>query len=162
MFHRSVLIAVLLASVAGAAAAQPITGRVVEVIDGDTVMVLVQGREQLKVRLAGIDAPERKQAFGQRAKQKLSALVFDKAVTVVGHKHDRYRRLIAKLLVAGQDANLEMVALGYAWHFKRYELEQSPEDRVAYAQVEERARTERRGLWVDLAPLPPWEFRRRR
>lgn len=147
---------------AGAAAAQPITGRVVEVIDGDTVTVLVQGREQLKVRLAGIDAPERKQAFGQRAKRQLSALVFGKAVTVVGRKQDRYRRLIAKLLVEGQDANLEMIALGYAWHFKRYELEQSPADRVAYAQVEARARAERRGLWADPAPLPPWEFRHRR
>lgn len=152
----------LLAWMAGVSAAQPITGRVVEVIDGDTVTVLVQGREQLKVRLAGIDAPERKQAFGQRAKQQLSALVFGKAVTVVGHKQDRYRRLIAKLLVEGQDANLEMIALGYAWHYKRYELEQSSEDRVAYAKMEARARAERRGLWADAAPWPPWEFRHRR
>ncbi|MEZ5664694.1 MAG: thermonuclease family protein [Burkholderiaceae bacterium] len=153
------MLATLLAWMLGAAAAQPITGRVVEVIDGDTVTVLVQGRKQLKVRLAGIDAPERKQAFGQRAKQRLSALVFRKTVTVVGHKQDRYRRLIAKLLVDGHDTNLEMIALGYAWHFKRYERDQSPEDRVAYSQAEARARAERSGLWEEPDPLPPWEFR---
>lgn len=156
------MLATLIAWMAGAAAAQPITGRVVEVIDGDTVTVLVQGSEQLKVRLAGIDAPERKQAFGQRAKQRLSALVFRKTVTVVGRKQDRYRRLIAKLLVDGHDANLEMIALGYAWHFKRYELDQSPEDRVAYSNAEARARAERRGLWEDPGALPPWEFRHAR
>ena len=99
------------------------TGRVVEVIDGDTVTVLLPSRSQLKVRLAGIDAPEKRQAFGQRAKQQLAALVFDKRVTVVGHKYDRYRRLVAKLIVDGHDANFDMVAAGYAWHYKRYEFE---------------------------------------
>jgi endonuclease YncB( thermonuclease family) len=159
---RRVFLLAPLAWVAGAATAQPITGRVVEVIDGDTVTVLLQGRLQLKVRLAGIDAPEQKQAFGQRARQRLGAIVFGKTVTVVGRKQDRYRRLVAKLLVDGYDANLEMVASGYAWHFKRYAIEQSPEDSAAYARAEVRARAERRGLWADPAPVPPWGFRHHR
>jgi endonuclease YncB( thermonuclease family) len=157
--QRRVFIAALLAAVAGATTAQPMTGRVVEVIDGDTVTVLLPSRSQLKVRLAGIDAPEKRQAFGQRAKQQLATLVFDKRVTVVGHKYDRYRRLVAKLIVDGRDANFDMVAAGYAWHYKRYELEQLLEDRLAYAWAESRARAERRGLWADSAPVPPWEFR---
>lgn len=158
---RKLLLPALLAWVACAATAQSLTGFVVGVTDGDTVTVLLPTRVQLKVRLAGIDAPEQKQAFGQRAKQRLSTLVFGKTVTVVGSKQDRYRRLIAKLLVDGQDANLEMVSSGFAWHFKRYESEQAPEDRMTYARAEVSARSGRRGLWADPAPLPPWEFRHR-
>lgn len=158
---RKLLLPTLLAWVAWAASAQPLTGRVVGVTDGDTVTVLLPERMLLKVRLAGIDAPEQKQAFGQQAKQRLSTLVFGKTVTVVGGKQDRYRRLIATLLVDGQDANLEMVSSGFAWHFKRYESEQAPEDRSAYARAELSARSGRRGLWADPAPLAPWGFRRR-
>ena len=157
---RRVLLAALLATVTGAVTAQSMTGRVVEVIDGDTVTVLLQGRNQLRARLAGIDAPEQKQAFGQRAKQHLAGLVFEKSVMVVGHKYDRYHRLVAKLIIEGQDANLDMVATGYAWHYKRYELEQSLEDRLAYGKAEAKARAERKGLWTDAAPVPPWDFRR--
>lgn len=132
------------------------------VSDGDTVTVLLPERVQLRVRLAGIDAPEKLQPFGQSAKQRLSTLVFGKTVTLVGSKQDRYRRLVAKILVEGQDANLEMVASGLAWYYKQYEVEQSAEDRVAYSRAEGRARSERRGLWLDAKPLPPWDFRRRR
>lgn len=158
--RRREILAALLGTVTGSATAQSMTGRVVEVIDGDTVTILLQGRSQLRVRLAGIDAPEQKQAFGQRAKQHLAGLVFDKSVTVVGHKYDRYHRLVAKLIIDGHDANLDMVATGYAWHYKRYELEQSLEDRLAYGKAEAKARTERRGMWTDAAPVPPWDFRR--
>lgn len=154
-------LALLLTLCAGIASAQPLIGRVVGVSDGDTVTVLLPERAQLKVRLAGIDAPEKRQPFGQRAKQRLSALVFGKTVTLVGSKRDRYRRVVAKILVEGQDANLEMVASGLAWHYKQYEVEQSAGDRVAYSRAEEGARSKRRGLWLDAQPLPPWEFRRR-
>jgi endonuclease YncB( thermonuclease family) len=135
---------------------------VVAVIDGDTVTISLKERTQLKVRLAGIDAPEQRQVFGQRAKQRLATLLVGKTVEVAGRKYDRYHRLVARLLVDGRDINLEMVAEGYAWHFKRYEMEQSATARTAYADAERRAQMERRGLWADPAPVPPWEFRRLR
>lgn len=158
---RGVFLAVLLALLVGNSIAQRLVGRVVGVTDGDTVTLLVDGRVQHKIRLSGIDAPEKAQPFGQRAKQRLSSLVYGKTVTAVGIKQDRYRRLIAKLLVDGQDANLEMVASGYSWHYKKYESEQTAADGMAYAQAERDARLARRGLWADVSPVPPWDYRHR-
>ena len=94
-------LALLIALCAGVAPAQPLIGRVVGVSDGDTVTVLLPEHVQLEVRLSGIDAPEKRQPFGQRAKQRLSELVLGKTVTLAGNKQDRYRRLVAKILVEG-------------------------------------------------------------
>ena len=156
---RGILLAVLLAFLVGNSLAQSLVGRVVGVTDGDTVTLLVDGRVQHKIRLSGIDAPEKAQPFGNRAKQRLSSLVYGKTVTAVGTKQDRYRRLIAKLLVDGQDANLEMVASGYSWHYKKYQSEQTAADRMAYAKAEHDARLARRGLWADVSPVAPWDYR---
>lgn len=161
-FLLRALLVGLFVALTNLACAQPVTGRVVGVIDGDTVTVLLQERTQLKVRLAGIDAPEQRQAFGQRAKQRLSTLVAGKTVEVAGRKYDRYHRLVAVLLVDGRDINLEMVSEGYAWHYKRYEMEQSSAARTAYADAEKRAQIERKGLWAAPAPVPPWDFRHHR
>ena len=141
-------------------AAIEFVGKVVGVTDGDTLTVLTAQRQQHRVRLSGIDAPEKGQAFGQVSKQHLSDLAYDKTVSVVFHKRDRYRRILGQVLVNGADAGLDQIETGMAWHYKRYEREQSPEDRVAYARAEETARAERRGLWRDPRPVPPWEFRR--
>jgi endonuclease YncB( thermonuclease family) len=127
----------------------------------DTLTVLTAQRQQHRVRLSGIDAPERRQAFGQVSKQHLSDLVYDKTVTIVFHKRDRYKRILGQVLVNGADAGLDQIETGMAWHYKRYEREQSTEDRVAYARAEETARAEGRGLWRDPRPVPPWEFCRR-
>jgi len=158
---RRALLVALLALLVGNTLAQTLVGRIVGVTDGDTVTLLVDGRVQQKIRLSGIDAPEKAQPFGSRAKQRLSSLVYGKTVTAVGTKQDRYSRLIAKLLVNGQDANLEMVASGYSWHYKKYESEQTPADRMAYAQAERDARSAKRGLWAEAAPVAPWDYRRR-
>lgn len=115
---------------------------------------------QHKVRLAGIDAPERSQPFGQRSKQSLSDLVFSQWVTVETDKRDRYGRAVGKVLKDGVDTNLEQVKRGMAWHYKAYQREQSASDRVTYAEAEEAAREERVGLWRDAQPVPPWDFRR--
>jgi endonuclease YncB( thermonuclease family) len=141
-------------------AAIEFVGKVVGVTDGDTLTVLTAQRQQHRVRLSGIDAPERRQAFGQVSKQHLSDLAYDKTVSVVFHKRDRYQRILGKVLVNGADAGLDQIETGMAWHYKRYEREQSPEDRLAYARAEEMARAERRGLWRDPRSVPPWEFRR--
>jgi endonuclease YncB( thermonuclease family) len=124
--------------------------------------VLDATKTQHKIRLAGIDAPEKAQAFGQRSKESLSDLLFDQRVTVETSKRDRYGRSVGTVLVDGLDANLEQVKRGMAWHYKTYEREQSPQERQDYAKAEEVARAARVGLWKDAQPVPPWDFRHRR
>lgn len=143
------------------ASSAELSGRVVGVADGDTVTVLDADQTQHRVRIGGIDAPERRQPFSDRSKQNLSSLVFAKTVIVRWHKRDRYRRLVGVVQIGQVDAGLEQVRAGMAWHYKEYELEQTPSERLAYARAEQSARADRRGLWRDPEPVPPWEFRRR-
>lgn len=138
-----------------------LTGRVISIADGDTLTVLDASNAQHKVRLAGIDAPERKQPFGNASRQHLAQLAFDKVVLVVHNKKDRYGRHVGKVAVDGVDANLAQIKAGLAWHYKAYEREQSPADRTAYAAAELVARSARRGLWSEASAVPPWEWRHR-
>jgi endonuclease YncB( thermonuclease family) len=144
------------------AAAKVIHGRVVGVSDGDSVTVLDAQKTQYKIRLAGIDAPERAQAYGQKAKESLSDLVYGKSVDVEWSKQDRYGRIVGIIMLAGVDINLEQIKRGMAWHYKHYQNEQSPEDREAYAESESQARDKRMGLWRDPAPIEPSVFRRKK
>jgi endonuclease YncB( thermonuclease family) len=127
------------------ALANVIHGRVVGVSDGDSVTVIDANKTQYKIRLAGIDAPERAQAYGQKSKQSLSDLVFGKQVDVEWSKLDRYGRTVGKIMMGGVDINLEQIKSGMAWHYKEYQNEQSPEDRVAYAQSESQAQDKKNG-----------------
>lgn len=140
------------------ASANTLSGKVVAVLDGDTITVLHEN-QQTRVRIAGIDAPEKRQAFGQRSKQSMSDCAFGKEVEIDWKKLDRYGRTIGKVVADGVDCGLRQIELGMAWHYKAYAKEQSREDREAYASAEEKAKSERRGLWSDTAPAPPWEFR---
>lgn len=140
--------------------AEVIRGRVVGVVDGDTVDILTVEREQVRIRLAGIDAPEKAQPYGQRSKQKMSDLVFDKNAEVDFTKRDRYGRIIGKVMVNGRDASLGLLDAGLAWHYKKYAGEQSASDRATYANAEDAARSSRIGLWRDELPIAPWDWRR--
>lgn len=139
--------------------ADTLQGLVVGVSDGDTVTVLDTSNTQWKIRLMGIDAPEKKQDFGQKSKQSLSNIIYNKQVTVEYNKKDKFGRTIGKLTVDGVDANLEQVKLGMAWHYKHYQREQSESDRIAYAEAEKKAMQDRIGLWQDDKPAPPWDWR---
>ena len=145
---------------ASAGSLQPFTAQVVRVADGDSMTVLTAAREQHRIRLAGIDAPERQQPFSQRSREHLADLLAGQTVRVEPSKLDRYQRMVAKVFVQGQDASLAQLQAGLAWHYKDYEREQPREDRLAYAQAEDTARAARLGLWQDRQPLAPWEFRR--
>lgn len=136
-----------------------LVGTVVGVVDGDTITVLDDQRIQHKIRLAGIDAPEKAQAFGQQSKEALSALVFGHRVKIEKGKRDRYGRTVGKVIIDGSDANLSMVVAGMAWHYKKYQGEQSQSDRHLYADAEREAREASRGLWQDAAPTAPWDWR---
>lgn len=157
---RPVLAALLTLSCAWAYAAT-LTGEVVALADGDTLTVLDDAKTQYRVRLAGIDAPEKHQAFGGRSQQHLSNLAFGKRVVVEWHKTDRYRRIVGKVTVGQIDAGLEQLRAGMAWHYKQYEAEQSAEDRAAYAAAEQAARQARLGVWSEDGAVAPWDFRRR-
>ena len=158
MTIRKLLLAACLL-VAQLSFAAELTGLVVGVSDGDTITVLVD-KTPYKIRLAGIDAPESRQAFGQASKQHLSALVYKKPVTVLWDKKDRYGRTLGKVMVDGTDVCLEQIKAGLAWHYKRYASEQPAQDRADYAAAEDRAKGERIGLWSDAQPTAPWDWRR--
>ncbi len=133
---------------------------VISVNDGDTITVLDSAKQQHKIRLAGIDAPEKTQAFGQKSKESLSTMISGHKVDVVLGKTDRYGRNISKVVSDGVDVNLEQIKAGLAWHYKQYENDQPTEDRTSYAKAETDAAENKLGLWIDADPTPPWEFRK--
>jgi endonuclease YncB( thermonuclease family) len=146
----------------GVSAETILDGQVVEVADGDTLTVLDAQKKTHKIRLLGIDAPEKAQAFGQKSKESLSGLAFQKQVQVRSSKKDRYGRTVGQVFVGNMDVCLEQVKLGMAWHYKTYQREQTPEDRVLYDRAESQAREQRVGLWQDPSPIEPSAFRRQK
>lgn len=130
-----------------------VAGKVVKVVDGDTLHVLSK-KGTYKIRLAGIDAPERGQAYGRRAKEYLQDLVGGRQVIAIVESKDRYGRFVANVKCQSRDICAEMIKAGYAWHYKQYDKNQYYDD----LQVE--ARRARRGLWVDKKPQAPWEYRK--
>jgi endonuclease YncB( thermonuclease family) len=145
------------------AAEQPgaIQGKVVELGWGDSVTVLDAQSKKHRVRLLGIDAPEKEQPFGPVARQKLSMMVFGKTVNVKYQKMDRNGRALGKVTLGALDVNLEMLKAGLAWYYPN-DRDLPESDRPLYSGAEREARTASRGLWQDEAPLPPWEFRQAR
>lgn len=148
-----------LAFVAGLASCRPSAGRepfeakVIGVADGDSLTVL-DGTTQVRVRLHGIDCPERGQAFGAAAKRFTSALAFGKRVTVKGRGKDRYGRLLAEVVLPdGRSLNRELVSAGMAWHYARYSDDES------LAKAEREARKARVGIWSEADPVAPWSYR---
>lgn len=144
----------------GVCQAAEIQGRVIAITDGDTIKVLDVNSIQHDIRLTGIDAPERKQAFGTASKRSLSDMVYGQQVTVITHKTDRYGRQVGTVLLGLEDVNRKQVEQGMAWFYRQYARELSPADRVAYDQAETEAKHAKRGLWADKVPTPPWLFRK--
>lgn len=144
------------------AVAQPVvhTGRVVSVADGDTSRVELSNKSRIRIRLQGIDAPERTQPYSQVSRRHLHELVGGKEISFVPEKLDRHGRTVAVVrLKDGTDVCLAQIEAGLAWHYKKYELEQTPDDRARYAAAEVMARAAQRGLWRSETPMEPWEFR---
>ena len=139
--------------------AETLTGKVTQVADGDTLTIVSENTQAIKIRLAGIDAPEKAQAFGQRSKEHLEALVNQKQVTVESNKKDKYGRNVGQVLLNGQDVNLEQLRAGMAWFYRQYERELTPELRERYVKAEDEAKAGRIGLWVDPKAAPPWQWR---
>lgn len=149
----SVLLALALAVAAMPVSAETLSGRVVGVSDGDTLTLLVNGREQVKIRLAEIDAPEHDQPHGQRSKQSLSELTYNRLVTVEVRARDDYGRTVGVVWVGDRNVDAEQVRRGMAWVYRQYEKTGD------LYRLEAEAKQARRGLWADAAPVPPWEWR---
>jgi endonuclease YncB( thermonuclease family) len=154
-----ILLVTLLLATSGLSHADVLSGQVVSVSDGDTITPLDANKIQHKIRLAGIDAPEKAQAFGQASKKNLSDLIFNKHVNVHWEKKDRYQRVLGKVTMEEQDICLEQVKRGMAWHYKQYQRDQTNEDRFKYGRAEREARENRIGLWADESPIEPSKFR---
>ena len=127
---------------------------VISIADGDTLTVL-EDRKQVKIRLANIDAPEKKQAFGERSRQSLADLCFRKEATYQVQDIDRYGRTVAVVTCEGVEANRAQVERGMAWVYERYNKD------AGLPALQEQARTGKHGLWADPDPVPPWQWRRK-
>lgn len=135
--------------------AQVLRGNVVKIADGDTFTLLVNGKEQIKIRIDGIDAPEKGQAFGNRAKEYLSKMIWGEPIIVQVLKTDRYGRSIGKVSTPTiLDVGLEMIKAGYAWQYRDYNNDKS------YTAAENQARKNMKGLWLDKKPIRPQDFRK--
>lgn len=134
---------------------RPWQGKVVGVADGDTITVL-RGRERVRLRLHGVDSPEKRQAFGLEAKRFTTAKVLGKVVRVVPVTTDRYRRVVAEVLIGGASLNEALVEAGFAWWYRRYARRAK-----VLELLEARARKAKRGLWADAKPVAPWDYRHR-
>lgn len=156
-----VLWLVLLAFAASAAqAAESLRVRVVSVTDGDTVTVITPAKKKMKVRLGGIDAPDKKQPFGKAAMVALSDLVKGRDVDLIGSRPDRREPFVAKVIHEGRDVNLELLRMGLAWWHVKYPEEQTAEDGEVYAAAESDARDSGLRLWSDFGAVPPWEWKK--
>jgi endonuclease YncB( thermonuclease family) len=135
----------------------PFNGKVIKIVDGDTYDVLTSDFKTIRIRMNGIDAPEKKQSFGTRSKDYLGSLCFGKTIKIVPISYDRNKRLIADSFTdRGLNLSREMIRAGYAWHFKKYSKDKK------MAADEDHARKNRVGLWADNEPIAPWAFRSRR
>ncbi|MEO7859510.1 MAG: thermonuclease family protein [Nitrospirales bacterium] len=133
------------------------SGSVVSVLDGDTIEVL-NGHRANRIRLSGVDCPENGQAYGKKAKQAASALVFGKEVTLRTHGYDKYKRVLGDVILPdGMNLNHELVKQGWCWWYREY----APGD-TELERLEVEARGAKKGLWVDPAPIPPWVYRKAR
>jgi micrococcal nuclease len=140
----------------GSALAGIVTGNVTGVLDGDTIEVL-HNQHPERIRLNGIDCPEKSQAFGQKAKHAASDLAFGKEVTLQTHGYDKYKRTLADVILPdGTNVNQELVKQGWCWWYRKY----APEDTVVEG-LEREAQEARKGLWADPQPVPPWQWRKR-
>ena len=152
--RRAIALITIIVALAGQAlAGDPVEWRVVSVHDGDTITCLDEGNKQHRIRIDGIDAPERGQPFGNVARDRMTTLAKGKTATIHGHGNDRYGRLLATVEIEGDDLGLRLVAEGLAWHYVQFNND------PLLAAAEQKARVARRGLWADAKPVPPWEWR---
>jgi len=144
---------------ASAACATHLEGRVIRVVNGDKLVVLDAHNTQYRVRLATVDVPAKGQPYAEQATANLVRLVANKNVKIDWTRKNQFGYLVGKVLLDGKDVGLLQISSGLAWHYRMYSNWQSSEDRNAYSGAQAMASAMGAGLWSDLSPIPPWEFR---
>jgi len=135
--------------------ADVLKGKVVGISDGDTIKILTQDDKLYKIRLNDIDAPENKQAFGNKSKENLKKYIYNKNVSVHYKTKDKYGRILGTVYLNNQDINLQQVKDGFAWVYKKYSKN------IIYYKAEKEAQNKREGLWQDKNPIEPWIYRKK-
>ncbi len=133
-----------------------ITGKVVNVADGDTITIVDRNKSQHIIRLYGIDTPEKGQAFGNAAKKFTSTLAYNKTAEVTAYDIDKYGRTVGVVMVNGININQSIIESGFAWQYRKYCKESFCDN---WLGLEEKAKRARIGLWGDKSPIPPWDWR---
>lgn len=151
---KVILLLVLVLFIRSSVNAETLYGKVVKVADGDTITILTNDNVKYRIRLIHIDAPEKKQAFGQKSKQYLISLVANKLVKIDYTELDRYKRVLGVVWLQKTNVNLSMVQSGLAWHYKQYSKDES------YSDAEQSAKARNMGLWSEKGSVAPWEFRK--
>ncbi len=133
-----------------------LVGKVIKVSDGDTVTILTEDKVSHKIRLNDIDAPEKKQPFGNKSRDNLASYIAGEIITVKYKSKDKYGRILGTIYFENLDINLQQIKNGYAWVYKQYSENQT------YYQEEQKAKDLKKGLWIAKEPLAPWEYRKKR
>ena len=150
----------VLLGASAAAAFDALTVKLVSIQDGDSFIARARDGELLRIRIAGIDAPEKGQPYADVARQHLHDLIDGQTLRIEPIKDDPYGRKVANVYVDERDVGLAQIEAGLAWHFKRFAADQSAQQRRAYARAEQRARDERIGMWREANLVEPWRYRR--
>lgn len=135
--------------------AASIEGKVIKVADGDTIAIQTLNNEKIKIRLYGIDAPEKKQEYGIKSLDVLKKLSYGKTVDIEVKEKDQYGRTVGIVFLNGEEVNLKMIETGNAWYYKKY-----AKDQISYANAEAEARKNKLGLWSFDKQMSPWEYRK--
>lgn len=130
-------------------------GKVIKIVDGDTYDILLENQTTERIRMEGIDAPERGMPYYKVSKDYLGQLCFGKTIKIVQTNTDRYGRTVAKSYINDNELGLLMIQAGYAWHFKKYSHD------LVLSEAETSAKNSQRGLWADQSPVAPWEWRKK-
>jgi micrococcal nuclease len=154
-FYKIIFLVIFSFFVSSYVPTSEIVGKVISITDGDTITILLDNI-QYKIRLLDIDAPEKKQAYGQAAKQFLSTLIAGKIVHVNYRSYDRNKRILGTVVCDGKNINEIMVQNGMAWHFKKYSTS------AIFSNLEIVAHRNKKGLWQDTNPIAPWDFRHKK
>lgn len=162
MYRKTLLALIAAAAFSFSADAATLIGTVTKISDGDTITVLADDGQKYRVRFLGIDAPESQQKGGAQSRNYLEGLLdlLGNDVTVEYDKKDKYGRILGKVMAKSLDLNLEQLESGHAWMYKQYANDLPLETRITYMRAEANAKAQRRGLWEEKNPTPPWEFRK--
>lgn len=134
---------------------------VIEIYDGDTILIQEENRNTHKVRLLGIDAPELLQNYGTESKLGLSKEIYGEKVIILFNGRDKFKRILGKIIFKNKDINLLQIENGYSWHYENIFNQQSSEDNMVYEKAQAQAKGKKIGLWGQQNIIPPWEFRQR-